>query len=113
MVFTDPPSNVRIGGNMGGLGKIKHREFAMASGEMSEAEFTGFLRKAFKNLAAHSVDGAIHLVCMDWRHIAEMIGAGEGIYSELKNLIVWAKDNGRDGDVLSLSLRIDLCVQGR
>ncbi len=33
MVFTDPPYNVVIDGNVNGLGKIRHREFAMASGE--------------------------------------------------------------------------------
>ena len=97
MVFSDPPYNVKIDGNVGGLGKIKHREFAMASGEMSEAEFTCFLRRAFTNLAAHSVDGAIHFICMDWRHMGEMLEAGAEIYSELKNLIVWAKDNGGMG----------------
>ncbi len=97
MVFTDPPYNVRIDGNVGGLGSIRHREFAMASGEMSEAEFTGFLRASFGNLTRHSIDGSIHYICMDWRHMAEMLQAGDGIYTELKNLIVWAKDNGGMG----------------
>lgn len=97
MVFTDPPYNVRIDGNVGGLGKIRHREFAMASGEMTSVEFTAFLRRSFEHLVAHSVDGAIHYVCMDWRHMAEMLAAGEGTYAELKNLIVWVKDNGGMG----------------
>lgn len=69
MVFTDPPYNVKIDGHVSGLGKVKHREFAVASGEMSEAEFTGFLTKVFEALAANAVDGAIHFICMDWRHI--------------------------------------------
>lgn len=68
MVFTDPPYNVKIDGHVGGLGKVEHREFARASGEMSEAEFTGFLFKVFDSLARHAVDGAIQFVCMDWRH---------------------------------------------
>lgn len=97
LVFTDPPYNVRIDGNVGGLGSIKHREFAMASGEMSRSEFTGFLRAGFQNLVQHSIDGSIHFVCMDWRHMGEMLDAADGIYSEFKNLIVWAKDNGGMG----------------
>ncbi len=94
MVFTDPPYNVPIDGHVGGSGKTKHREFAMASGEMSSEEFTGFLQCAFERLAEHSVDGSIHFICMDWRHLAEILAAGEAVFDELKNLIVWAKDNG-------------------
>ena len=97
MVFTDPPYNVRIDGNVGGLGSIRHREFAMASGEMTKTEFTGFLKASFGNLARHSSDGSIHYICMDWRHMAEMLESGGSIYTELKNLIVWAKDNGGMG----------------
>jgi hypothetical protein len=82
---------------VGNSGKIQHREFAMASGEMSVSEFTDFLTTAFGNLADHSVDGSIHYICMDWRHLSEMMAAGQGIYTELKNLIVWAKDNGGMG----------------
>jgi DNA modification methylase len=97
MVFTDPPYNVPIDGHVGGSGSIKHREFAMASGEMTSPEFTAFLQDAFKNLAAFSLDGSIHFICMDWRHMTEMLAAGSQVYSELKNLIVWAKDNGGMG----------------
>ena len=97
MVFTDPPYNVAIVGNVSGLGKIQHREFAMASGEMTRAEFVAFLSAAFANLVAHSVDGSIHFVCMDWRHMGEMLEAGAANYAELKNFIVWAKDNGGMG----------------
>ncbi|SHL76358.1 DNA modification methylase [Paracoccus solventivorans] len=97
MVFTDPPYNVPVDGHVGGSGKLKHREFAMASGEMSVGEFTAFLRSAFENLSAHALDGSIHFVCMDWRHIAEVMAAAEGVYSELKNLIAWVKDSGGMG----------------
>jgi len=97
MVFTDPPYNVPIDGHVGGSGSIKHREFAMASGEMSRKEFTTFLRKTFGNLAEFSIDGSIHFVCMDWRHMQEMLAAGEEVYSQLKNLIAWVKDNGGMG----------------
>ena len=97
LVFTDPPYNVPIDGHVCGKGSVRHREFVMASGEMSPEAFTHFLETAFRHLAAHSTDGAIHFVCMDWRHMAEILTAGKAAYSELKNVIVWAKDNGGMG----------------
>lgn len=97
LVFTDPPYNVPIDGHVGGLGAIKHREFAMASGEMTPAEFEAFLRTIFRNMADVSLDGAIHFICMDWRHMAEVLAAGRGPYSALKNLCVWNKNNGGMG----------------
>ena len=97
LVFTDPPYNVPIDGHVGGLGAIKHREFQMASGEMSAAEFEQFLKKVFSNMAEVSIDGAIHFICMDWRHLAEVIGAAQGVYSALKNFCVWNKNNGGMG----------------
>jgi ParB-like nuclease family protein len=97
MVFTDPPYNVRIDGNVGGLGTIKHRDFAMASGEMTQLEFTEFLTASFQNLVSYSLDGSIHFVCMDWRHIDETLGAAKVTYTELKNLNIWVKDNGGMG----------------
>lgn len=97
MVFTDPPYNVPVDGHVGGKGKIKHREFVMATGEMSQVEFTTFLRDAFANLCRHAIDGSIHFICMDWRHMQEVQSAARGVYTELKNLIVWSKDNGGMG----------------
>ncbi len=99
MIFTDPPYNVPIEGHVSGLGKVKHREFAMASGEMSEAEFTAFLANVVRNQASHSAEGAIHFVCMDWRHLGEVLAAGKSAYSVLKNLCVWAKTNGGMGSL--------------
>ena len=99
MVFTDPPFNVPIDGHFSGRGKARHREFAMASGEMTEDEFTAFLATVFENLAGHSADGAIHFICMDWRHIGEVIAAGKVAYTELKNLCIWAKTNGGMGSL--------------
>ncbi len=96
-VFTDPPYNVPIDGHVCGKGAIRHREFAMASGEMSQEAFTGFLTAVFRHLVAHSTDGSIHDICMDWRHIIEMMAAGNEIYSELKNLCVWTKTNAGMG----------------
>lgn len=97
MAFTDPPYNVPIDGHVSGSGKIQHREFAFASGEMSTDEFTQFLADALVNLAAFSADGSIHYVCMDWRHTVELQSAGSQVYTELKNMIVWVKDNGGMG----------------
>jgi DNA modification methylase len=97
MIITDPPYNVPVSGHVSGLGKVKHREFAMASGEMSRSEFTAFLESVFRNLANHSRNGSIHFVFSDWRHMSEMLEAGSSAYAELKNLIVWAKSNGGMG----------------
>jgi DNA modification methylase len=97
LVFADPPYNVAINGHVCGLGEIQHREFAMASGEMTPQAFTDFLKSTFACLIAHTTDGSIHYVCMDWRHIGEMTEAGTAVYSELKNLVVWAKSNAGMG----------------
>ncbi|MBL8571975.1 MAG: ParB N-terminal domain-containing protein [Phreatobacter sp.] len=97
LVFTDPPYNVPIGGNVSGLGKVRHGEFAMASGEMSVDEFIAFLKAVLTRLAEHSMDGALNYVCMDWRHMHELLTAGRKAYSELVNLAVWVKDNGGMG----------------
>lgn len=99
MVFTDPPYNVPIDGHVSGLGEVRHREFAMATGEMTGAEFTAFLSEVLGHLATNSIDGAIHFVCMDWRHIAELFAAGKIVYSELKNLCVWNKTNAGMGSL--------------
>jgi DNA modification methylase len=96
-VFTDPPYNVAIDGHVCGLGRIHHREFAMGRGEMSETEFTAFLKTVFALLADNSIDGSIHQVCMDWRHLWEMLEAGRTVYGELKNLCVWNKSNAGMG----------------
>lgn len=99
MVFTDPPFNVRIAGNVSGLGFVTHREFLMASGEMSESEFTEFLTRACSLLADNSFSGALHFICMDWRHMSELLVAGRQAYTELKNPCIWAKDNAGMGSL--------------
>jgi DNA modification methylase len=99
MVFTDPPYNVPIDGHASGLGAIHHRPFPMASGEMDEAEFAAFLGQSCRNLAAFSADGSLHYVCMDWRHLGELLAAGREAYGELKNLCVWVKDNAGMGSL--------------
>ena len=96
-VFTDPPYNVPIDGHVCGLGRIRHRSFAMGVGEMSAAAFTAFLQETLGHAASVARDGAIAFVCMDWRHIGELLAAGQAVFSELKNLCVWNKTNGGMG----------------
>ena len=99
LVFMDPPYNVPIAGHATGLGAIQHRDFGMASGEMSEGEFTDFLARAFELAVSYSVLGSLHFVAMDWRHSREVLVASRHIYSEFKNLCVWVKDNGGMGSL--------------
>ena len=97
VVFTDPPYNVKIGGFVSGLGKTIHREFAMGSGEMTEEEFKSFLVCFLASLLPSLAGGAILFVCMDWRHLREILEAGDHTGLELKNLCVWAKSNAGMG----------------
>ncbi len=97
MVFTDPPYNVPIDGHASGLGAIKHRDFVMASGEMTEAEFTDFLTASLKVIASRCQDGAILFVCMDWRHVEEVCMAARAATLEWKNLCVWKKGSAGMG----------------
>jgi DNA modification methylase len=99
LVFVDPPYNVQIRGHVSGKGRIKHREFAQASGEKTQAQFTKFLEDTLGLLAEHSVDGALHFVCTDWRHLEEMLAAGRRAYRELKNVVVWTKTNAGMGSL--------------
>jgi len=97
MAFTDPPFNVRIDGHATGNGAIRHREFAMASGEMSEAEFVAFLITSLKLLCDFSANNSVHYVCIDWRHLGELLSAGRKNYDEFLNLCVWVKNQGGMG----------------
>lgn len=97
MVFSDPPYNVPIDGFVSGNGKVRHREFVMGAGEMSPPEFVTFLRAIFRNCVRFSESGSIHYQCMDWRHCREILDAADGVYSEFKQMVVWAKDNGGQG----------------
>jgi hypothetical protein len=99
MVFTDPPWNIPIAGNVSGLGAIKHEDFAMACGEMPSKEFEAFLAASLGHAAAHSEAGAIHFVCMHWSKMRELLAATEPLYSELKNLCMWCKPNGGMGSL--------------
>ena len=97
LVITDPPYNVVIDGHATGNGSVHHREFAMASGEMNSDEFTEFLRGAMIAARDHSTAGSLAYYFMDWRHMTEILSAGEEVYTELLNLCVWAKSNGGMG----------------
>jgi DNA modification methylase len=99
MVFTDPPYNVPIAGHVSGKGKARHREFAEASGEMSPSEFTAFLDEVLSNTSRSCRDGAISFVCMDWRHMGELLDAGNRAFDAYLNLCVWAKTNGGMGSL--------------
>jgi DNA modification methylase len=97
LVVTDPPYNVVIAGHVSGKGSISHREFVMASGEMSKEAFSDFLTSVFARLAENTMMGSIHYAFMDWRHIDEMMAAGKKVYTELKNVCIWAKTNAGMG----------------
>jgi DNA modification methylase len=95
-VFTDPPFNLRANA-IGGRGRTKHSDFAMASGEMSATQFRKFLTETLEHGVRASTDGAIHFVCMDWRHIDDLIAVGREIYGAMINLVVWNKTNAGQG----------------
>ena len=97
MAFLDPPYNVKVAGHVGGRGRIKHGEFACASGEMTPEEFVRFLKETLGACARHTVNGGITYVCMDWRHARELLEAGSAVYDELKNICVWAKTTPGQG----------------
>ena len=97
LIFTDPPYNVPIKRNVSGKGKVRHDNFALATGELSEAEFTLFLETSLGLAAARCRDGAIAYVCMDWRHMDGLLVAGRRVFSALKNLCVWNKSLGSNG----------------
>jgi DNA modification methylase len=96
MAFLDPPYNVRIGGVVG-RGRTKHSEFAMASGEMSSADYVRFLGNSLSAAASVSREGALHYVCTDWRHITELTAATKPVYGETINIAVWVKSNAGQG----------------
>jgi len=111
MSFQDAPYNVPVNGHVCGLGKVKHREFVMASGEMSEAEFTAFLTTNLELLSAHLIDGGIAALCMDWRHVFELLTAIRHVGLSLLNLCVWNKSNGGMGSLYRSKHELVLIVK--
>ncbi len=98
MVLTDAPYNVQVK-NIGSMGKIKHDEFAMASGEMTSDEFTEFLGTFMRHAKDYSADGSLHYFFMDWKHVREISTAAASVYDEFKNICVWNKTNGGMGSL--------------
>jgi DNA modification methylase len=96
-IFTDPPYNVKINGHVSGKGNKKHREFPMASGEMTADEFSQFLEQSFNLMVAFCEDSAVAYACMDWRHMSEISAAICAVDCELINLCVWVKTNAGMG----------------
>ncbi len=99
MVITDMPYNVPISGFVCGNGQIQHREFAMASGEMTRKEFTAFLSQALGLMKQSVVPGALLYAFMDWRHAIEILAAAEAQGLEQKNLCIWDKGVGGMGSL--------------
>ena len=97
IVITDPPYNCKINGHVCGLGKTKHDEFAMASGEMTETEFAEFISKFMQNLIKFSIDGSLHYLFMDWAGLNTLLTQGKRHYTDLKNIAVWNKLSGGMG----------------
>ncbi|RWD29879.1 MAG: hypothetical protein EOS34_27445 [Mesorhizobium sp.] len=98
--FTDPPYNVPIEGFVSGLGKASHQEFAMASGEMTKAQFWAFLKAILTVIFDRLTSNGLGYVCMDWRHVADLVTAAEALNLELVNLAVWVKTNPGMGSFL-------------
>ena len=112
MVIADPPYNLPIR-RVQGRGRTKHGNFVQASGEMSSAEFTRFLRAALSLAGQHSVDGAVHFVFIDWRHLGELLAAGSALYSSLKNHRRMGEDECGPRQLLQIATRVDLRLQVR
>ena len=108
MAFLDPPHNVRIGGVVG-RGKAKHSEFAMASGEMSCADYVRFLGITLNAAASVSRDGALHYVCTDWRHIGELMAAAKPVYADTINIAVWVKSNADQARSTAANTSLSAC----
>ena len=96
-VISDSPYNVKIFGHVSGNGKLTHREFAMGSGELSKGEFTEFLTTSLKLMCDYAAAGALLYCFMDWRHLGEMVAAGNAARCDLLNVVVWIKNNAGMG----------------
>lgn len=99
MALTDPPYNVAIDGHVSGKGKVRHREFAQASGEMTEAQFIDFLAAACRRLKQNVNAGALVYVFMDGAHLFELMSAGRDTGLTQKTLCTWAKTNAGMGSL--------------
>jgi hypothetical protein len=96
MSITAPPRNTPIS-SIQGQGQIEQRESADASGEPSGGPSIRLLVDALALAARHSAASSIHFVFMDWGHLREILAAGDEVYGELKDLIVWVKSEAGQG----------------
>lgn len=99
MVFSDAPYNVPVNGHVRSGHGGGHREFAMASGEMSDTEFRDFLATYLRRCKSVLMAGGIAFACMDWRHVEDLIFAGKSEDLSLINICVWVKNNGGMGSL--------------
>lgn len=99
MVMTDAPYNVKIAGNVSGLGKNVHREFVQGSGEFSKSAFETFLADGMGAHGEFCCDGALLYMFMDWKHGGEMYRGIEANGLTLTNVVVWVKPNGGMGSL--------------
>lgn len=97
-VFCDPPYNRRVS-EIGGRGHVQHPEFAFASGEMSAGQYRKFLAATLGHGIRVSHAGAVHFVCIDWRHVADLVEVGRDLYETMLNLVVWNKTNPGQGSL--------------
>src|ERR1700722_11566783 len=95
LVLTDEPYNLRIAGNVSGG---PHREFAMASGEMTDAEFLAFNAAWIAVVLPYLCDGGVS-VPFDWRGLSTVSAAAAKLGLKPLNLIVWAKTNAGRGNL--------------
>jgi len=97
LILVDPPYNVRITGHVCGKGKTKHKEFTMASGEMSDEEFENFVSTFIIQLVKFSYDGSLAYIFTDWRGLQIFLNIGKKLYNDLKNICIWNKLTGGMG----------------
>lgn len=97
--FTDIPFNVPVNGHVSGLGKTRHAEFAMASGEMSDEDFAAFTETVLTHQRDYSKPGSVSMQFIDWRSVEMMIGVGKRVYGTMLNLCIWVKTNAGMGSL--------------
>jgi DNA modification methylase len=97
MVFIDPPYHDSVDDHVTGLAKIHDRQVAMAPGEVSAQTSARFLSNIFAQLSNNSNDGALHFICTDWQHSAELLSTATSVYARFENLCVWVRDKASRG----------------
>ena len=97
LVLQDPPFNIKIKGFVSGNGTVKHPDFAMATGEMSDSEYTEFLGKNFALCSEYATDNAMIFNFIDWRNVMPMLTACKQHFARHINLCVWVKNKAGMG----------------